>query len=388
MKNHPIDRLTASASALASVNSASATTTFTGGGYGTAGNRNIGMPALIAILVGLAVHAPAATSLTTSGLIKTAGNWNNGLPSPSNPGTIAIGGTIDVGTSANALVTGFDITINTNGSLTTTGFGNNPTFDSSNININGGAINFNTGNFRGLTLQNNSVLTMSSGSVATGSNGGLLVTGGSTFTVNGGSVTTNAAARGMQVGGGGTITINSGTVTNLTGGSGTFGRGNNVNGNNVINLNGGTTTANLLTFGASSATISTTVNLGGTTAGSFTAANFNGTDAASERRINWISGSLMTMTISGADEWAAAEWTANRLFFNGQSADDLVAGAGSLSWADASNPLVGLGGGYYWNYNSGTETLSLLNAVPEPAGASLLSLGLAVAVLRRRRFVA
>ena len=88
----------------------------------------------------------------------------------------------------------------------------------------------------------------------------------------------------------------------------------------------------------------------------------------------------MTLTLTDLNDFAETFWNSGTLLFDGDSSSDL----GGLSWADATDSDIGLGGGYYWNYNSGTETLSLA-AIPEPTGASLVGLALGGLALRRRR---
>ena len=125
------------------------------------------------------------------------------------------------------------------------------------------------------------------------------------------------------------------------------------------------------------------MTMGGSTAGSFKAVDFqatSGDELASERKFNWLTGSLMTFEITNADPfWAKTEWEANRLLFNGQSMTNLS----NLSWLDATDPAIGLGSGHYWNYSNNTLALGFA-AVPEPTGA-LAGLLLGLGLLHRRR---
>lgn len=145
-------------------------------------------------------------------------------------------------------------------------------------------------------------------------------------------------------------------------------------------MNGGTTTADSLsTYAGFSMTF------GGTTAGSLTVGALGGSFMPPNRYFDWLTGSQMSFTVAGTADWAEAEWTANRMFFNGGSGSDL-----GLSWADAINPLIGFdaGGGTYFDWNGTSRTLALVTAVPEPSSFALLGVGMTALVVFRRRRIA
>jgi len=353
-------------------------------------NPMINLPAKI-LVVGLAACLAGTLSAQTTYIgsgsgsaldIATSGNWSNGLPtSLGNIGTINTNSTVNAAGGSNTY-SNYYLTL-TGGVMSQFNTGNDPIFSGGTFTVNGGT--YGTSGGRGFRVNSSNVTTLTTGKIISGSSGSTQINSGSSLTVNGGSLETYGGSRGISLSGGSTLTINAGSVfTDVTGSAtNTFGIGSLATGNNIINLNGGTTNVNFLGFGRNNSSSQLTLNLGGTTTGSFTAVNFvtpSVNELVTERAINWLSGSKMTMTITNADEWAATEWTANRLFFDGQSSTAL----GNLSWADASNSAIGLGSGYYWNFNSSSETLTLA-AIPERNSTTLFGLALGAVVLIRRR---
>jgi hypothetical protein len=119
--------------------------------------------------------------------------------------------------------------------------------------------------------------------------------------------------------------------------------------------------------------------MGGTTAGSVTAGTLSGT--VSNFSLNWLSGSLMTFRLTDIATWAETEWTANRMFFNGQSGSAL-----NLTWAQVIDPTIGFnsGGGTYFDWNGTSRILGLVT-IPEPSTGALFAASLAAVLIARRR---
>jgi len=334
------------------------------------------------ILIGAAVPSSAATIWT--GALNTAlnnsANWDNGLPdSVGNPGTIPA--------AAGSLVASFnynDYFVTQDGGVLTSG--NVWTLSSGTWTLNsGGSI---SGNTHGVALQG-----------ADNGHQGFLMTGGTLDRVS--SSGTNRSASFTMSGGDfdltGQLTVNAGGTVNISGGSVDIGT--NLRINDVaafVNISGGTVTiASMLGRGG------TTTFTGGTTTssifefpsstflvfdagspGSYTTGSFAG--SASNRNTNWLSGTLMSMTLTGDANWAETEWSNNRMFFDGDSSFDL-----GLTWADVINPSVGFnaGGGTYFDWDGGTNTLQLVT-VPEPSSLVLVGLagaGFVVASRMRKR---
>jgi hypothetical protein len=299
--------------------------------------------------------------------IATLGNWDSGLPTSSiNPGTISTNSSVN---AANLLFTYTDYYITlTGGVMTQFNSGNDPLFSGGTFTVNGGTYGATTGAGRGFRNDASNVATLTSGKINSGSLAGANIQGGSSLTINGGEFQQWGTTRFIRLTGSSSLTVNPGGTLSMDTTAtavGFLGVNNLSSGTNTIRLNGGTTTANFLAFGNVAATPKLKLTLGGTMAGSLTAVNFqtlSTNEVIGARRIDWLPGTLMTVSVTNADEWAQAEWEANRLFYNGQSSTDL----GGLSWADASNPSTGLGGGSYWVYNSATETLSLGTGTPPP----------------------
>jgi hypothetical protein len=140
-------------------------------------------------------------------------------------------------------------------------------------------------------------------------------------------------------------------------------------------INGGTISiADFIKFNGTNATYTFGVGSGG----SVTADRFDGTRTAGD--LNWLTGSQMSVTLSGENEWAEASWNAGYLTYNG---DDF----NTLGTRAAVTAAGGLDGTYSFAYDSLTETLSLAGVVPEPSAFALLAgmTGLAFVALRRRR---
>lgn len=313
--------------------------------------------------------------------IDLVGNWNNGLPTSSvNVGTINTDSTVDA-SAGNFTYTDYFLNL-TGGTMSQFNVGNSPVFRDGNFTVNGGI--YGTSGGRGFSNSGVNIATINSGSINGGSLGDSRI--GASLLVAGGTFQQHGTDRGIQLTRSATLTVSAGILVMDTTGSatGTFGVNQSSIGSNSINLNGGTTTANLLAFGnGGSLRLTLRLTLGGTAVGSATAVNFqtlSDNETAASRKIDWLTGTKMTLAISGADEWAAAEWTANRLFYNGQSSADL----GNLSWADATNSSIGVGSGNYFLYNSTSETLSLA-LIPEPSVVALIAVGLTVVLMSRRR---
>jgi hypothetical protein len=298
--------------------------------------------------------------------IATAANWDPAmLPTSSgNPGTISTNSSVN---AANGVFTYTDYHITlTGGIMTQFGSGNDPTFSGGSFTVDGGTYGPTNGTGRGFRNDASNVTTLSSGKINSGStaNGGSNIQGGSSLIINGGEFQQWGTTRSIRLTGGSSLTVNpGGTVSMDTTATavGSLGVNQLSSGSNTLTLNGGTTTANFLSFGNNAASPRLTLVLGGTTAGTLSAVNFKPLDSSEvigARRINWLSGTLMTMSVANADEWAAAEWDAGRLLYNGQTKTDLS----DLSWSEATDSSIGVGGGYYFVYDGGTEALSLASS--------------------------
>lgn len=311
--------------------------------------------AAAALLGSYASSAGAATIFTTTGgLVSVAGNWNNGLPTGANTGTININASAD----SNVTLDDYDV-VQTGGVFSHTGLNAVTLGTGTTWVINGAGASTSTG-FRGFNVRTGSSFTVENGTVNTTSGRDwALGDSGSSITINGGTVNFGRSVV-MQGIAGAVFTMNGGSAT----GTGAIGGISIQDTTKTLNFNGGTTTFGTLDVAGDN----TFFNFGGSSVGSLTATQLNGGTFGANSSFNWLTGTQMTMTLSTVDEWAATYWGSNRLLFNGNSSTAL-----GLSWAVASNPAIGLGGGSYWNYNSSTETLSVI-AVPEPA--SLAAVGL------------
>jgi hypothetical protein len=309
----------------------------------------------------------SAQTIFNGGSTSTAGNWSNGLPtSVGNPGSIAVNGTLQ--NMDTYFVT------QTAGTLNATG---GRTFTNGTYNMTGGSMTLGT---NGVGTSGTQVFTLNGGSIESGT---LTVNAGTQFNLQKGSYTISNTTRDVNIGGnfvmsGGTLSVGRDTLMAKLGGTFTMSDGllETVDfgadiaaddGGATINLNGGTiqATGDLKLYGD---TNPNTFTLGGSTVGSFTAINLVGT--VGNYTINWLSGTLMTMNITGMATWAETEYNAGRLLFNGQNNVGL-----GLTWTEATS-----GGTQIWNY-SGTT----LSVIPEPSTWALLSVGLGVMVLFRRR---
>jgi hypothetical protein len=245
--------------------------------------------------------------------------------------------------------------------------------------VTNGASATTTTGFRGFDVRTGSSFTMQNGTINTaGGRDWQVVGAGSSMTVNGGVVN---LGRHLLLSGDNTtppsLTINGGTITSTTG---DLGARHFADTAKTLNLNGGTTSVvNLDLQGDNTFFI-----FGGSSSGSLSAGNILTANVASgfgtNSSLDWLPGSLMTLTLTGVNDFAETYWNAGKLLFDGDSKTDL----GGLSWADATNSAIGLGGGYYWNFNNTTNTLSLA-AIPEPAATSLMGLALGALMLRRSR---
>ena len=334
---------------------------------------------------------PVPGNPTTDSLISTANNWDNGLPQGGTTGTIGISANIERGTT----YLEYDI-IHTGGTVLATGGTNSRiTFAGGRYIQNGGILD---GGSRSFSFEDGQELTITTGSVIGRSAGNLVIQDSAIATVNGGALEQQGSNRGMIVQGGATLNINGGNVTTDTtvgGNTNVFGKGRNSTGANFINITGGTTTVDLLGFGRNNGggTFQLTLTMGVGTGGTFTANDFNtvsSNELESERDINFLAGSLMTMTIlnvggvAGTD-WAETEWNAGRLTYNGFNFDTLpdgVVGGATADW-DSVIAAGGLDGTYSFEYSGGALSLAV---IPEPSSLVLMGLaGFALLALRRRR---
>ncbi len=321
----------------------------------------------------LATHGSLVSAATVfdngnaTNLVSDPDNWDNGLP-------VGQQGTININATANSTLelVGYDV-IQTGGVFSHTGINAVTLNGTTTWEINGASASTNT-SFRGFNVRGGSSFTVEAGTVnTTAGRDWAIIDAGSSITINGGTVNFGRSVL-VQGTAGALFTMNGGSAT----GTDIIGGPNFADNSKTLNFNGGTTTFGTLDVRGDN----TFFNLGGSSAGSLTATALTGGTFGANSSFNWLPGTQMTMRLSTVDEWAATYWGSNRLLFNGQSS----AALGGRSWADASNPSIGLGGGSYWSYNSSTETLSVI-AVPEPA--SLAAVGIVslyvLARVRRRR---
>lgn len=326
--------------------------------------------AAIAVLVSTASAATVFTNGNATNLVSDALNWNNGLPTGVNQGTININASADSTVS----LSGYNV-IQTGGVFSHTGLSAVSLIDNTTWVINGASASTNTG-FRGFNVRSGSDFTLQAGTVNTTSGRDWAFgDAGSTITINGGSLNFGRSLV-MQGTSGGSFTINAGSAS----GTGSIG-GNNIQDNtHTLNFNGGTTAFGNLDLRGDN----TFFNFGGSAAGSLTATTINtGGTFGTNSTLNWAPGSLMSLTLTDTvnfADFAETFWNSGDLLFDGDSKTAL----GNLSWADASNSAIGLGGGYYWDFDGTSNTLSLA-AIPEPTSASLIGLAFVVLAFVRRR---
>jgi hypothetical protein len=347
-----------------------------------------------ALVISSSIFISSAAAATTwqdadGASLTTAGSWSNGLPTAANPGTINASA---LGINFDNNIIGYVVTQNggaVNGTAATQRnmFGGSWTINAGSLSIDGivslqngtGVANGNqnftqTGGTVTTTGQiiigsNNlrtSTFDVSAGTLTTRN---VIINDGSTLNISGGSFTANnsAGASGLRIRNGATVNISGGTVS----------MNQEFRSETTINFTGGTTTTTRFNMDSGFGLV-----MGGTTAGSVTAGTLSG--AVTNFSLNWLSGSLMTFRLTDITDWAATEWTANRMFFNGQSGTDL-----NRTWAEVTDSNIGFDGvgGAYFDWNSGTRTLALVT-IPEPSSSVLLGLGILVLAGFRKRRIA
>lgn len=301
----------------------------------------------------LASSASAATMLQTSGDIGTESNWNNLLPSSTNQGTIDIDGTVSGDVNYDGLFID-----QTDGNITQAAQGGgNYSFKNGVYNMTGGTWSTR----RGISVNTGQTFTVDGGTFGVavpggGGDGHMYLVNGGTFILDSGSVTVSTKSVFVN---GSTLRINGGTFT--VAGSGSLGNAGFHSAAVEVSFNGGTITAPTLTFGKASA-----LTIGGSTTGSATFNSFSGVTS-----FDWLPGSLMSLTMSLADEWAEAQWNAGKMTYDGDN--NTVLG----NW----NAVLGS----IFSYDSSTETLSLVATdIPEPASLAMGLIGMALVASRRR----
>jgi|GEM_PF-3169704 len=284
-----------------------------------------------------------AQTLTTSGDIGTASNWSGAtLPTNSaSPGTIAIDGTVDGSVTYSGLYieqSDGDITQNSQG-------GGGYTFENGSYLMTGGT----WATRRGLVVGTSQTFTIDGGTfgVAVPGGGGdslLSINSGGNLNLLSGSVTVSTD---NVFNTGGTLTISGGAFTSL----GNFGNAGFNGSGGITNFNGGSISLNTVSFAGGTGIL----NFDGTSSGSVSAASLAGNFS-----LDWFSGSLMSLTVTGA----------NQAYYEG-----LYSG-GDLNFEGSNaNPFA-------TNFSVSGETLSL---VPEPSSFALLSGLLALGLVARRR---
>lgn len=209
--------------------------------------------------------------------------------------------------------------------------------------------------FRGFEVRGGSSLTLREGSLRTAANRDWRVQdAGSVLTVEGGTL---HLGRHLLLSAGGELTVSGGVLSGNPG-SGDLGVRSFASGG-TVRFDGGSTTIHRLDAGGANATF----RFGGSAAGSVTATAFTG-PFGSGSTIDFLPGTLMSLTVGGEDEWAAARWAAGELTYDSRGAAELG------SW-DAVTAPDGLGPGVRFAYDSATETLSVAGPVADADGDGL-----------------
>lgn len=261
------------------------------------------------------------------GNIDQAANWSNSTPNISNLGTVTTDGQL-------RNVTDFVVTQSSGNILDT--FGSARALSRGSWDLLGGSLGANDNG--GLKTFEGHILTVNGGTLQAGSKGGLLIE----------ASTLNMFSGNLSVTNGGNL--------QLTDSSSAFVEGGTISVSGNFNL------------------FSSTLTLGGTAAGTFTATDYINTLGT----INIQSGTLVELAFTAADDWAETEWNAGRLVFNGSSSGDL-----GVTWAEATNSTLGLGGGEFFNYDVPSNALVL---IPEPSSFALIVFAfLTILALRRRK---
>jgi hypothetical protein len=275
--------------------------------------------------------------------ITNALNWNNGLP-VGQQGTISI----NAGFDSDQTMVNYDI-IHSAGTVSRA----NGLFG---LNVGSGSTWLANGtaaysNFRGLSVSAGGAYTQEAGVTGDFTNNNRdsqIADSGSSIIINGG---TFSVGRDLIIRNEADFTINGGILTIadqiLTQGF--------ASAFNSLNFNGGTTTADNFQFDTAG-----TATFGGTTAGSLTL----NTSLGNGVTLDWTSGSLMALTVAGADlafyQGLYSASSGNQLRFEGSN---------SAAFAD--------------NFSVSGSTLTI---IPEPSTFALLGLaGLVVVLFRRRK---
>ncbi|WP_158279897.1 Ig-like domain-containing protein [Coraliomargarita sinensis] len=294
-------------------------------------------------------------------LISNPGNWSNGLPTGGALGTIAINAKHDSGFTH----VGYHV-IHTDGAVTKTGFSGLKLGAGSIWEMNGASAQVSS--TRGMSLAG-ALFIMNEGTAdLTENTSDSSLNAGSELIINGGSMDMGRSL----LFNGGDLTVSGGTL-NIAADMGSR----NFHGGGNANLGGGSVSADLLTFGQDTFQ----VNFGGSAAGTLIVSNFGGNRAdVNHIDINFEPGTQVSMQLtnpveSGASgdgdlgwsaigsetglSWAEALWSDGRLTYNEQDYTTLG------SWAAVTSD--GLGDGYGFAYDSGTNTLSLISINQAPA---------------------
>jgi len=304
-------------------------------------------PLTAAVAIGLAMSLASAGHAATfdgAGLVQDAANWTGGLPdSAGNVGIIGAGDVGEVGnTSADAGQVSVDglFIQQTGGNITSTSFQGSQ-FINTQWTVDGGTL----GTTQNQTWTSGSLLTLNAGGAIDVNSGRDMIIDNSTFIVNGGTANVGDGFTVKNA----TFTMNGGTF-NVGGG---FATGFAPSG--TLNLNAGTITAGGDLGGRLG---NLTVNFGALGAGSLAVGGVAAD--VSSLVYDWAAGSLMSLTIAGADQTFYENlFTAGELLFEGSNA-----------------------GSFSDNFVVSGETLSL---VPEPASITTGLVGMLVLIGRRRR---